>query len=769
MKKALVLLLIFCLLLTACSVGTASSTPAAPELLPQTPYTVTATALQDGLSVREQRCMAGSTLYFLADAPAAQGEHTVADTEEVLTYDVFESRLYKLDLVTGEMTLLKTYPTAATTDAEAYSAVTALFPGKDDSLWVLENTTHYIFDLPRNFDETVQDKWEYYQYRGNSTVLRQLDAQGRDMTAITLTNLQSSLGSAVAWGDKLLCTQGTSLLVLQTDGTVVSTIPAPGWVTALHPLGGEVLVFAEHEDDGVCRLYTLGEDMTFTEGKELPTTISQLSGFWGNTLYFTDRGNLFSWDTEASAGQKLLDWQDYDRNRSHIYHLQVLEDGSLAALYQPSAGEKLELLQLTEAEEGTLPHTDLTLGVLYPDLSTMDLVLSFNAKAGGKRIRVADYSEYDAMGLRGPDMLQRDLTEGRSPDMLFSADRQSPVTDLAPGHLEDLSSYLSSDAVLNTQGLMTSVFDALRGEDGKLHCITPSFHLSTTIGKSDVLTPTPLTVSQTVLLSGTAVSDGFAPTEPYATRNSALLGHLSRRADDYFQDGQCTLEQETFLQGMEFVGLYPESIDWKAYEKKGIREGWMRVRQGSQLYISGTYSSFSALAQAMSSVGDTAVLAGWPDTPGGHAIEVWETWGMTTNCQDKTLAWNFLRQLLTDQIQTSLYIPGLPTNRTSFQRLGRAAMQSGTVSFHPMGDEIVEISARLTEAQYAKILDAVDSAKNLSRYVSPELATVAENALKDYFAGLQSPEDAVAAAQLSINAYLTPDSAVAESTQSAGE
>lgn len=728
MKKLLILLLALCLLLTAC-------TPTGPippeempgrELVPQAVYDLTTMELETGLTVREQVCRAGGSLYFLADAPAATGEHTVAGTEEVLTYDVFESRLYRLDLNDGQMTLLAAYSSEISPDKDSYTAVSALFPGAEDTLWVMENTTHYIFDLPKNFDETAQNKWEYYQYRGDSTILRQLDAEGRELTALTLTNLQSSLNSALFWNGYLLCSQGTELLLLQPDGTAANAIPVPGWVTALLPMGEAVAVLTDHEEDGTPRLYTLQTDLTLHKTAILPTSVYTPCGLWENTLYYTDRGNLFARELSAESSTKLLDWQDHDINRSQISHLQVLEDGSLAALHQTAPGEMLSLLHLTPSAEGSLPEADLTLGLLYPEQDTMALLLSFHEKSS-RRIRVLDYSEYEALGQNGTDRLRLDLASGLVPDLLYSSDWQSPITDLAPHQLEDLTPYLSDDAALQGQGLMTSVFEALRSSDGKLCTIASSFHLSTTISLPDQA-PT---------------SDGLAPVELYTTREMALMGHLSRRAGAYAQNG---VDPELFEQGLTLSAAYPETIDWKAYEKKGVSPGWQRVRQGSQAYLSGTYSSFPDLAYDMSSVGEAAILSGWPDTPGGHALEVWESWGMSSTCRNKTLGWSFLRQLLLEENQTSRTLSGLPTNRMAFQRLGRAAMQSGSISRFPVGDEMVEVSTRLTEEQYEAILAAADAAETLSRSIPLTLSVAVYEAVSGYFTGQLTLEEAATAA-----------------------
>lgn len=749
MKRLLPLLLILCLL-AGCA-PTTGQTPAAAELLTASAYSLSATGLDPGLSLSTTACVAGDSLYFLADAPmdvTAGAESTGTETA------IFESRLYRYSLTDGSVSLLETYATQPEAGAESYSAVSALLPGGEDSLWVMENTTHYIFDLPKNFDETYQDKWEYYQYRGDTTEMRRIAPDGTELASFTLTNLQSAISCAVWAGDRLVCGQGETLLILSPQGELLSTIPAPAWVTAVTYENGLLSVLTDHEEDAVSRLYTLDlTTETFSQGLKLPVSVYVPSGIRGQTVYYADRGNLFSWDASAGQGQKLLDWQDYGRNRKNAKTVLVTGTGTVVTLSQTQE-DAPEILLLTPSEKATAPSWDLVLGAVYPTDAVLDMVLSFNQKNSGGRIRVADYSEYDNLGVDSVSQLRLELSQNRGPDLLFSPDASLPITDLSGGGLVDLSSYLKKDEALQAQGLMTSVLDALRSADGKQYAITPGFTLSTTVARKDILGDEPFTSARAAELANSLSRDAFPPVEPYVNRDLAMEGHLSRHADLYFSGNTCTLEEAEFSDGLLLTALYPQTIDWKTYEKKGVPDSGTRVRQGNQLYLPGTYSSFRTLAGDMTAIGDEAVLAGWPDLSGGHAVEIWETWGITDTCRNKPLAWTFLRQILLEETQMSLALNGLPTNRRAFSRQAQASMQERSV-LRPVTEEPGRQGV-LTQSQYDALLLALETPLTLIRPVSVPLSMTISTAAADYFAGRITPQEACVLAQTAANAFLNP-------------
>lgn len=749
MKKILSLLLLMSLLLSGCQTGgKRQDERCAQELLQIPQYTETAVDLGTDLSPTGLSCLSGDRLYFLASRPmpAQSAEGPVSMAQSLFCTDLTEN---------AQATPIWDYPETRDGD-ENFTAVVALFPGEDGSVWALESTTHYIFDLPKNFDESTHDKWEYYQFRGNSATFRQLSPEGKVLTSFEKTGLNDDYQTAVYADGYLLCAMENTVTVLDVDGTAIGSMTVPAYVTAMTALDGGVAIMTDFEAEGGSQLYRL--DMgTFelSAGTGLPTSIYDPSGMTETLVYFTDRGNLFSWDLSKNQGEKHLDWQDLGRNRKHILDVYVTGQNTVAALYQQEAGESLQLLLLRQTDAAPMDDT-LILGILFPNDSTMDLVLRFNSRNNGGKVRVADYAEYEVLGLQSRKMLQADLQAGRGPDLLFSADWSTPVTDLAPGVLRDLKPFMSQDGALVAQGLMEPVFSAMETADGKLLYLAPSFRLATTVGRADILSDQPRTVASAAELTKTLTSDGIAPVAPYVTQRMALEDHLSRLAGTYVQDEDFVLDPQAFLDGLDLTALFPQALDWDKYNKKGVQRDAFRVRLGNQLFLYSSYGTFSQLAEDLGAVGEDALLWGWPDVPGGHYFEITESWGMTTYCRQTDLAWRFLRQLLLDEVQDTLMLSGLPTNRTSFQRAARAAMQRGSTSQYLLGKDWVEVSDTLTQAQYDALVAAIEETTVLARPVEPALASAIYAAVEPYFSGRMTAEDAILAAQAAANDFLDP-------------
>lgn len=734
MKKCILLCLLLSLLV-GCAPTAAPYDGPAKALLDIPCYTETVQELGSGTAVTSMAATAGSGFYYLAGTEAG---------------DSLQLSLYRAEKTGGTAQKLWTCPPAQ--EGEGSHTVTAILPGEGDSVWLMETTTRYIFDLPKNFDENLMDKWDYYQFRGNAMTFRHIQSDGTVEQAFTLDGLMSAFTCALWQGGSLYCAGENRLTVLSPTGGVLAACDLPGYVDALASAGDSVAVFCRG-DDGKSRMHLLQQDMTFTDGAALPMAIKAPTVQESEVL-FTRQGSLFAWNTQTGSGQKHLDWQDVGRNRAHIRAVLPQADGTVLALHQKTPGEDAQLLTLSEAPRRLTAERELILGVLDADESILSLVLQFNLRRNGGNIRVADYAEFEALGQSGMDQLRLDLAGGRLPDLLRSGDPYHPITELAPGMLQELSPYLQQDAAISGQGLMDSVFDALRSRDGGLLTVTPSFRLSTTVALGGTVLPVPLSVSRTELLCAGLDSDGVSPMEPYTEKSAALTAHLHRNGLVYDGPDGFALDSEVFRQGLRLAALYPDKQELSAY--KNLPPQWSRVRQGAQLYLSSGYGSFSALAHDLSAAGEGAVLAGWPDVEGGHVLEVWESWGMTTACRDKELGWLFLRQLLLDETQASMALSGFPTNRTAFHRAGRSAMQSGKTAFYPMGEEMVEISEKLTSTQYYAIEKAALSAVTLAKPVEAGLAEAICHAAAEYFAGTMAEEDAIIAARTAVSLYPDP-------------
>ena len=73
-----------------------------------------------------------------------------------------------------------------------------------------------------------------------------------------------------------------------------------------------------------------------------------------------------------------------------------------------------------------------------------------------------------------------------------------------------------------------------------------------------------------------------------------------------------------------------------------------------------------------------------------------------------------------------------------------------------MGEEMVEISEKLTSTQYYAIEKAALSAVTLAKPVEAGLAEAICHAAAEYFAGTMTEEDAIIAARTAVSLYPDP-------------
>jgi len=353
-------------------------------------------------------------------------------------------------------------------------------------------------------------------------------------------------------------------------------------------------------------------------------------------------------------------------------------------------------------------------------------------------------------------MLRLELARGEGPDLLYSPERDLPVTELAADFLEDLHPFLRQDLQLQQEGLLDSVLTVLE-EEGELLAVTPCFAFSTAISRAEVTGTGTLTVSRALNLYDQLATYNSSALETFDRRETVLREHIARNSLLYgvAENHDFRFNNAFFQEGLTYAARFPENIDWTKIETFGSMPGWARVRKGTQLLLSGEYYGFAALSQDLYAVGDGAVLCGHPDVAGGHVLEIWNTFGMLKGCRDPEAAWSFLRKVLLDETQSGYPLSGFPSNLTTFRQKGEDAMHAEGTRTLVNGEQILEIPGQLSQVQYNAILEAVQ--KTTARYQEDyEVFAAIWPAAQQYFDGKQDLSTTVAAAQNAAKNYHMP-------------
>ena len=301
--------------------------------------------------------------------------------------------------------------------------------------------------------------------------------------------------------------------------------------------------------------------------------------------------------------------------------------------------------------------TDVTT-LIYANLTKNNVDLAavdrFNRTHKDVRIEVRDYLDED--GISGQDRLMTEMAAGKIPDIIDLGHGSSscllPYQVLArKGYLEDLWPYIENDPDLGREGVLEAPLKAAE-VDGGLYVLFDEVYISTLIGAESV-------VGDRMSWTLAELQEAFAamPEEStileYNFQKLDVFGYMvCMTLDGYvdWENGQCSFDCENFREALQFVNGFPDEV---LYTEEGAsRELLDRMRCGKQmLWAYPLYNVMDIqLISALIANGGQVSFVGYPTADGsiGSSFIPKRNLAMSSVCQDKEAAWEFLRMAYLD-------------------------------------------------------------------------------------------------------------------------
>lgn len=748
-----------------------------------------------GLENISRTCYAGGKLYISAygvvgqapvvDNPILYGKASgsslvVEEVEEEAAvddsmetepemYDVYGQMLFSVNLDGSNLTKLENYaPPKPEGDSQGDGNMQNMCVDGQGRLWVLENIYAYHIDADGNW---IDDGQSYY--------VRQLDATGAEVSRLDLGQVQATvrLGEEMSYfyiqsmevddqGNVYLSTSDQAIFVLDSSGALICRLEVENWINNFSRTNDGTIVAMVYGNEGMearpIDLVAKG----WGEAIELPLSVYDVYPGGGDyALYYSDSSYLYGYDAAAKESVQLLNWIDCDLNRNNMNAVTPLADGRVLCTmsnYSRNDGRsKSELVILTRKPIAEVPQKIiLTMACNYLDYNFQASIIDFNKRNQEYRIRVEDYSQYNTEDdwEAGITKLNTEIVTGKVPDIISVS--QLPISQyIAKGLLEPVDAFIEADSELNGQ-LMEGPLNAVR-VDGQLYQVSPNFSIMTCLGATSVVGPEMgWTVEEMQ-----AILDAHPGMEAFAyemTRGELLenLLYLNMNAYVDWNTGDCNFESENFIKMLEFIAPYPEEIEWDE-DKEWVDPMTKLARGEAMLYPTSLYD-FQEFAIYEQVFGGSATFIGYPSESGnGSVVGLNSGLVMSSQCQHKEVAWEFMRTLLTEDYQTENVWWDLPTNKAVFQAKLDGAMEQeydsdgNPVSKYGWGtSDGTEYQAyALTQAQADKIMALIDSTTTTYGYDSSLLEIITEEA-NAFFNGQKSAADAAAMIQSRVSIYV---------------
>ena len=407
-------------------------------------------------------------------------------------------------------------------------------------------------------------------------------------------------------------------------------------------------------------------------------------------LYFTAGDSLYGLNPADGEAVKILNWIDCDVAREGNESFCMLPDGRVVTTSSKDTAGSVsnDLIILTPTDSGLVQQKKvLRMAVmnLYP--FTSEMVSRFNRSNSEYRIEVTDYSEFNDYSSGNPEdwnagitRLQTEIIAGDVPDILdislMSADRLG-----TKGILEDLYPYMDADPELDRSQLFEHVLSAFE-ENGKLYQTVGNFYVLTTAGLSSVVgDQMGWTMEQfnEALARLQAENPDCTVFDVYTTRDIMLdfLLYLDMEKFVDWDKGECHFDTDSFRAFLQFVKDFPASFDWSSGLSSADLDQDARLCMGLQMMKQCNFVCFEDVQTNTAGLaGAPCTFVGYPTSEGVGSMfaQIGNSLAITSSCQDKDAAWQFVRLFFLPEYQEQFLGGVFPTNRAVYEKMKQNAM-----------------------------------------------------------------------------------------------
>lgn len=638
---------------------------------------------------------------FSANGIYATSYEMIADnTPEGVTptyegeYWVYGTVLYELGF-DGTVTKINYVPPQIPEGVNGSANINTVRLGDDGNLHLLENVYTYWYDeMPEGVEEYSDEYWqlyEQYHHWEEKYYVRVVNTQGEVLNSFELVNPAGEDGYFYPYNFQVddegnyYIPCDMNLYVFDAVGNLKATIESDNYMENIVKFGDGTLYVNNYGGVGyqLSPVDLAGQCL----GEPIPIpgdAYYVIPGGGEYDIYYSNGSNFMGYDFETQESKKILNWINCDIDSSYINNssIHVGDDGTVVVLSSMWDEKEMktvsELVTLKKQPADSVEQKEIiTLATQYLSWDVRGKIIEFNKSNGKYRIEVQDYSEYNTEEdySAGLTKLTTELLSGKVPDILYLS--ELPTEQLAAkGYLEDLYPYLDSDPELDREDIFESVRTALE-IDGALYSTCDGFTITTVMGAPSVVGDTPGWTVDEYMAALATMPDGCTGFDMYMLRGDILRTCLQLDMASFvdWETGKCNFNSEAFIKLLKFAETFPESFDWNNYVWTEEDDVPNRIASGRQmLYSSGVYD-FQEFQMYKAIFGGDVTFIGYPTEYGtGNMMYVDAGYAISSKCENKEGAWQFLRQFFTEEYQTDGYRGNFPSNVNAFNEKLEKAM-----------------------------------------------------------------------------------------------
>lgn len=656
--------------------------------------------IPDNVQYVNTSTISGSNLYFTGSIIDGKQTYTDENGEET-EYDNYRSALFKLDVETGDCTELTEFQLPEVPEGwMGSSELNNIQAAADGTLWAIYGSYTYRYNPPADLAED-DSMYNYYEEGENKMGLLHLDADGKELKRIEFNQTDENGNSFyvssffVDNSGNVYLSDWQNVYIYDQDGNKKTTVDLGENGGDLCELKAGVVGVSYYKNDEAKpeesgRVF---QEIDPATGKLTGDTVklpdSAYSFFPGDDvydIYYDYNGNIYGYKFDTDTKDKVIDWIECDINSNNINSYSILPDGRVIAFessYDDQAQKNnMQLIVMTRVDAASVVNkTVLTFACMYLDWNMRDAIVKFNRASNTHRIVVRDYSEYntDDDYNAGIQKLNTEMLSGKLPDMIDNNTYSMPVEQYAAkGFLTDLYELIDADADLSREDFVQPVLKALESADGKLYQLPRTFAVSTAIALDKVAGDYDTWNLAAVKDAMTKLQDGASVFDVYRTKTDILQTCISRNIDAFvdWENGSAHFDSDEFKALLEFANQFPDTYDWENATDEENDSAQNRMNSGKQLMTDMYVSSFEDMLYQLTGYNGGVKFVGYPSEDGtsNHTFQIDGSIAISSTCADKTAAWNFMKQFLTEDYQSGYNVWNFPINQKAFDQKMKDAM-----------------------------------------------------------------------------------------------
>ncbi|MDE5892429.1 MAG: extracellular solute-binding protein [Acetatifactor sp.] len=410
---------------------------------------------------------------------------------------------------------------------------------------------------------------------------------------------------------------------------------------------------------------TLGEqyELTFNDNY-------RISKGSGTDLLLSDSMGLYTWNVGDAEPKMLMNIVNSDLPANEISNAQIIDDRHFVALYNDLSSWEQKCAYFTYMDPADIQDKEeLVLGGVYIGSDIKAKVIAFNKSSDRYRITLKDYSTYNTSEdwTAGQTRLNSDIISGQMPDIMILTDINNYANYVSKGLLADIGGLLKADPELGKLEYLQNVWDAY-SVNGKLYVTIPSFSVRTMIAKKALVgEPQSWTMADVEAVVAT-MPDGAAAFGNM-TRYNFIYQMMSYAGRDFIdvETGKCTFNSQSFMDMLEYAKNMPTEGNIMYEEDYSYYENQYRENRSLlyDLYISNIKDS---KYQVRGYIGEEISFVGFPSTDSnGSTLSAGNfSFMISAKSGQQDGAWQFVRQFLTEEYQTSTEFYDMPVLKSAF-------------------------------------------------------------------------------------------------------